>query len=108
MSLLKLPHAIEARLPKTGEEFPWARSVAALSLVTSAALLLTGKRRAGIAIAVAGTAVALIDEPELVKKWWNSIPDYTKSAHELLQRVEDYVDEIADQGERLRKIVRKA
>lgn len=108
MSLLKLPSSIEGRLPADINDVPWTRALAAGSLVASAALMLTGRRKSGIAVAVAGAAVALMEEPELVKKWWDSIPDYTRTAQDLLQRVEGYVGDITEQGERLRRIVRKA
>ena len=42
----------------------WVRTVAAGSLVTGAILLATGKRKAGLTVAAAGTIFALVEDPE--------------------------------------------
>ena len=86
----------------------WVRTVAAGSLVTSALLLISGRRKAGLAVAAAGTAFALAEDPAGVKKVWNSIPDYLDSGHSLLSRFEKFVGELTAQGEKLREVVEKA
>jgi hypothetical protein len=86
----------------------WVRTVAAGSLVTGAILLATGKRKAGLAIAAAGTVFALLEDPQGVKKVWNSIPDYLESGHDFLGRFEKFVGELSAQGEKLRTVVEKA
>jgi hypothetical protein len=86
----------------------WVRTVAAGSLVTGAVLLAGGKRKAGLAIAAAGTIFALVEDPEGVKRVWNSIPDYLDSGHNLLTRFEKFVGELTAQGEKLRAVMEKA
>jgi hypothetical protein len=86
----------------------WVRTVAAGSMVTGAILLATGKRKAGLAVAAAGTIFALIEDPEGVKKVWNNIPDYLESGHGLLGRFEKFVGELSVQGEKLRTVLEKA
>jgi hypothetical protein len=86
----------------------WVRTVAAGSLVTGAVLLATGKRKAGLAIAAAGTIFALVEDPEGVKRVWNNMPDYLESGHTLLGRFEKFVGELTIQGDKLRKVVEKA
>ena len=86
----------------------WVRTVAAGSLVTGAILLATGKRKAGLAVAAAGTVFALVEDPEGVKKVWNSLPDYLESGHSFLSRFEKFVGEVTAQGEKLRSVVEKA
>lgn len=86
----------------------WVRTVAAGSLVTGALLLATGKRKAGLAVAAAGTAFALAEDPAGVKKVWNSLPDYLENGHSLLSRFEKFVGELTAQGEKLRSVVEKA
>ena len=70
------------------------RTVAAGSLVTGAVLLASGKRKAGLAVAAAGTIFALVEDPEGVKKVWNNIPDYLDNGHSLLSRFEKFVGEV--------------
>ena len=85
----------------------WVRTVAAGSLVTGAVLLATGKRKAGLAVAAAGTVFALVEDPAGVKKVWNSLPDYLENGHSMLTRFETFVGELSSQGEKLRTIVEK-
>jgi len=76
--------------------------------LTRAILLATGKRKAGLAVAAAGTIFALVEDPEGVKKVWNNIPDYLDSGHSLLGRFEKFVGELTVQGEKLRTVFEKA
>jgi hypothetical protein len=85
----------------------WVRTVAAGTLVTGAVLLASGKRKAGLAIAAAGTVFALVEDPEGVKKVWNNIPDYLDNGHNLLSRFEKFIGELSSQGEKLRSVVEK-
>ena len=96
------------RLLENGVDKNWVRTVAAGSLVTGAILLATGKRKAGLAEAAAGTIFALVEDPEGVKKVWNNIPDYLDSGHTLLGRFEKFVGELTIQGEKLRTVFEKA
>ncbi len=86
----------------------WVRAVAAGSLATGAILLATGKRKAGLTLAAAGTVVALVEDPAGVKKVWNDIPGYIENGRSLLGRFEKFVGELAAQGENLRTVVEKA
>jgi hypothetical protein len=96
------------RLIDGGWDKNWVRTVAAGSLVTGAVLLAGGKRKAGLAIAAAGTIFALVEDPEGVKRVWNNIPDYLDSGHNLLTRFEKFVGELTAQGEKLRAVMEKA
>src|ERR1700744_510366 len=64
----------------------WVRTVAAGTLVTGAVLLASGKRKAGLAVAAAGTVFALVEDPEGVKKVWKNIPGYLDHGHSMLTR----------------------
>ena len=96
------------KMLNSGWDKNWVRTVAAGSLVTGAILLATGKRKAGLAVAAAGTAFALVEDPAGVKKVWNSLPDYLENGHTLLGRFEKFVSELTLQGEKLRSVVEKA
>ncbi len=82
------------RLLDQGWDKNWVRTVAAGSLVTGAVLLASGKRKAGLAVAAAGTVFALLEDPEGVKKVWNNIPDYLDNGHSMLSRFEKFVGEL--------------
>src|SRR5271170_3889086 len=108
MSLSTFPKQIEAKLPSNLNSVPWTRSLAAGTLLTSAVLLVLGKRKAALAVAAAGGAVALIEDPETVRRFWNDIPEYVKAGQRLLARVEGLAEQAAEQGERLKDLLRRA
>jgi hypothetical protein len=98
---MKLPRQIEANLT----EIPWTRSVAAGSLIVSALLLISGKRKSSLAVAAAGATIALLENPQAVKDAWESMPRFVRAGQDFLLRVEDFVDELNKQGGRLRKVL---
>ncbi|HVJ07971.1 MAG TPA: hypothetical protein VM554_06280 [Acidisarcina sp.] len=102
-----MPKQIEARLPRSAKEFPWTRTVAVGSLIAGVCLLLGGKRKAGVGLAAAGTIIALAEEPEVIKEWWEGIPGYVKTGQNLLQKIEGFVEQLAEQGESVRRMVRR-
>ncbi len=83
----------------------WTRGVAAGSLLAGALLLVTGYRRAGLAVAAAGAAVGLLEHPQAVRDFWNSIPDLVHSSQDFLSRAESFVDELNRQGARVRDML---
>jgi len=89
------------------ESTNWARIAAAGSLVAGGILLLTGNRRAGLLTAASGTALALLDQQETVKEWWNALPGYIENVQQVLGQVEETVAEVAAQRERLHRILNK-
>lgn len=104
---LSIPQQIEGRLPRQVKDVPWTRTIAAGSLLTSVILLAAGKRRAAVATAAAGTALALMEEPHVVKAFWDNVPGYVKTAQHYLARIETFVEDLADQGDKVRSILRK-
>jgi hypothetical protein len=83
----------------------WARFAAGGSLLAGGVLLLTGNRRAGLVTAAAGTALAVLDQQETVKAWWNALPGYIEQAQHVLGQVEETVAEVGAQRERLHRIL---
>lgn len=104
---LSIPERIEGRLPRQVKDVPWTRTIAAGSLLTSVILLAAGKRRAAVATAAAGTVLALMEEPQVVRTFWDRMPSYVKTAQHYLARVEAFVEDLADQGDKVRSILRK-
>ena len=103
MKLMKMPKQIEARLPDSLPEVPWTRAFAAGSLIVSAWLLFTGRRKAALAIAAGGAAVALLENPEAARELWKGIPGYLHSAKDMLVRAEEFVEDVAEKGNKLRQ-----
>lgn len=106
MDIKEFPKQLEAKLPegiaRMTNEISWPRTAAVSSLLTSAYLLLNGKRRGAIlAAAVAGVALAL-EHPETAKRIWNEVPNYLRQSHDFLAQLEDVIGQVSEQGEKLR------
>jgi len=97
----KGPPAQAARAGKC-DSADWIRIAAAGTLAASGVLLMTGKRRAGLVVAVTGATLAVIDQKETVSDWWNRLPGYLEEVQGILTRVQSAVNELSTQGERLR------
>jgi ABC-type transporter Mla subunit MlaD len=70
-------------------------------------LLLTGRHRAGLVAAVAGTTLVLLDQQETVRSWWHTLPGYIDDVQRLLGQVQDTVADVAAQRERLRRVLER-
>jgi hypothetical protein len=86
---------------------PWIRYAAAGTLAASGALLVTGKRRAGLLTAVSGAVLAMLDQQEVVCAWWNALPGYLEEVQGLLSRAQCAVEDLSVQGEKLRRVLGK-
>lgn len=96
---------ITRKLETSLSEIPWTRTVAAGSLVVGALLLISGRRKSALAVSAAGAAVALLENPEIVRDVWNSMPRIVRAGQDFLVRIEDFVEELNKQGIRIRKVL---
>lgn len=71
----------------------WARIAAAGSLIAGGVLYLTGQRRAGLVTAVAGAALVLLDQQEVVQTWWRELPNYVNEVQNLLDDMQKLVED---------------
>jgi hypothetical protein len=85
----------------------WLLYTAAGTLVASGVLLVTGNRRAGLAVAATGAALAMLDQQETVKACWEALPGYLNEIQGILARVQGTVEEVAAQGAKLRAMLGK-
>jgi hypothetical protein len=99
--IVKITRQLETSL----SEIPWTRTVAAGSFVVGALLLLTGRRKSALAVSAAGAAVALLENPEIVRDAWNAMPRMVRASQDFLVRIEDFVEELNKQGTHIRKVI---
>jgi hypothetical protein len=97
--------SLDENLP--GGSAAWTRGLAAGSLLTGAVLLATGRRRAGLAVTAAGALIALLEESDNVREVWEKLPDYIQTAQEALGRFEAFTQDLAEQGEKIRRVIRE-
>jgi hypothetical protein len=107
MSLSTFPKQIEAKLPSNLNSVPWTRSLAAGTLLASAVLLVLGKRKSALAAAAAGGAVALIEDPESVRRFWDDIPNYVQAGQKMLGRLEGLIEQVVEQGGQVKEMLKR-
>lgn len=105
VTLLEEPMKISRKIETSLSEIPWTRTIAAGSLVVGALLLITGRRKSALAVSAAGAAVALLENPEIVREAWNAMPRLVRGGQDFLVRVEDFVEELNKQGSHIRKVI---
>jgi hypothetical protein len=81
----------------------WVTIAAATTLAAGGALLVCGRPRAGLVAAASGAALAMLDQQEIVSTWWKALPNYLAEVQEVLGKVQDTLDDISAQRERLHK-----
>ncbi len=89
------------------EAFNWVGFTAGTTLAVAGMLLLSGNRRAGMLTAATGTALAVLDQQETLRSWWNALPDYIDQVQGLLGQVQDTVNTVAVKREALRRALAK-
>lgn len=89
------------------EPMDWVELVAAGTLVAAGILLLTRRHRAGTVVAASGAALAMLDQQDTLRTWWDALPGYIDETQMLLGRVQGSVEELAAQRERLRQVLAK-
>lgn len=83
----------------------WVNLAAGGTLLAGGLLLLTGQRRAGIVMAVAGSALTLLGEQEIVRDWWEQIPTYVDHVQNMIGRVQSSMEELTVTRENLHQAI---
>lgn len=87
------------------EPMDWVRFAAGGTLAAGCLLLVTGRRRAGLVAAASGTALALLDQRDALRSWWDALPGYIDDLQRLLSQVQGTVDELSAQREKLHRVL---
>lgn len=85
----------------------WMRVGAGGTLLAGSLLLLTGKRRAGLLVTAAGTALVLLQEQEMVRSWWNELPGYLEDAQRMLDQAQMTVDDLTSKRDKLMALFKR-
>ncbi len=87
------------------EALNWVGFAAGSALIAGGLLLLSGQRRAGMVAASAGTALALLDQQETLRSWWNVLPAYLDDFQATLTKVQSTVNDVSTKRETLHRIL---
>jgi len=94
----------EAPVPRKCEDLNWLKYAAAGTLAASGALLITGNRRAGLIAAASGAVLAMLDQQEVVRAWWNMLPGFLEELQTTLGKAQTAVQDLSTQGQKLREV----
>jgi hypothetical protein len=83
----------------------WVEVAACGSLITGGLLLLSGQKRAGLVMAASGTALAMLEHEDTLRRWWEALPGYVERAQYMFEHVQDVADKLAEKGESLRRVL---
>jgi|SRR5580658_3544525 len=101
------PDLVPATNESRSDSGDWLLYAAAGTLAAGGVLLVTGNRKAGLAVTATGAALAMLDQQETVKACWEVLPGYLTEIQDILSRVQTTVEEIAAQGAKLRRALGK-
>ncbi|HET7104769.1 MAG TPA: hypothetical protein VFI20_11835 [Terracidiphilus sp.] len=90
---------------RNDDELSWVKVAAGGTLIASGILLLAGQRRAALAAAASGTALALVDQQDTLRALWNQIPGYIDQAQTMIRKAQDAVSDVAVKRESLRSVL---
>jgi len=80
----------------------WVGMAVGGAFVAGTLLLLSGKKRAGLAVTTAATALTMLDQQEIVREWWNKLPRFLDDAQRVVSQVQETVDDLAARSNNLR------
>jgi hypothetical protein len=72
------------------------------TFLTGAALLLSGKKKAGLAVTAGAMALTLLDQQDTIREWWNTLPKYLDDAQRLLDQAQTTIEDLASKRDKLR------
>ena len=98
-------HYAESHRPAKNTD--WMRIGVGASLLTGALLLLTGKRKAGLLATAAGTALAMLDNSDLVSEWWEALPQHLDKAQQILDHTQQTIDDLSAKRDKILEMLGK-
>jgi hypothetical protein len=69
---------------------------AGTALIAGGLLMLGRQRRAGMVVAAAGSALALLDHEEALRAWWKQLPGFVNQVEAVIGQVQQKVSEISE------------
>jgi hypothetical protein len=98
---------METRMGSHASNPDWMRIGVGASLLTGSLLLLTGNKRAGLLVTAAGTALAMLDNKEIVAEWWDALPQYLDKAQHMIEQTQQTVDNLSAKRDAIRTLFKK-
>ena len=106
MGVTSFPHPAnypqgEIMNAKTSEP-DWAGIAVGGTFLAGAALLMCGKKKAGLAVTAGAMALTLLDQQDTIREWWSALPKYLDDAQRLLDQAQTTIEDLANKRDKLR------
>jgi hypothetical protein len=94
----------EGEIVKAHNEPDWVGMAAGGTLLAGALLMLSGKKKAGLAASAGGMVLTLLDQQETIREWWYTLPKHLDNAQRLLDQAHNTIDDLSAKRDKLRSI----
>ncbi len=82
----------------------WMGMAVGGTFLAGALLLLSGKKKAGLAVSAGAMALTLLDQQESIREWWHMLPKYLDDAQRLLDQAQHTIEDLAAKRDKLRSM----
>ncbi len=80
----------------------WVGVAVGGTFLAGALLLLTGKKKAGLAVTAGAMVLTALDQKETMREWWYALPKYLDDAQRLLDQAQSTVEDLAAKRDKFR------
>ena len=85
----------------------WVGIGAGSAFLAGALLLLSGRKKAGIAVTAGAMTLTLLDQQATLKEWWNTLPKYLDDAESVLDKALKTIENLGSKRDKLRSFFDK-
>jgi hypothetical protein len=96
VSILRRRTSLADQAVAPGEPVDWINIAAGTALIAGGLLMLGRQRRAGMVVAAAGSALALLEHEETLRAWWQQLPGFVNQVEGVIGQVQQKVSQIAE------------
>ena len=82
----------------------WVGMAVGGTFLAGALLLLSGKKKAGLAVSAGAMVLTLLDQQETIREWWHTLPKYLDDAQRMLDQAQSTIEDLASKRDKLRSM----
>lgn len=105
MGVTPFPHPAnvpQGEIMKAHKDPDWMGIAVGGTLLTGALLLLSGKKKAGLAVTAGAVVLTVLDQQDTLRGWWSTLPKYLDDAQRLLDQAQNTIEDLAAKRNKLR------
>jgi|SRR6516225_8094247 hypothetical protein len=94
----------EGEIVKAHKESDRMGMAAGGAFLAGGLLLLSGKKKAGLAVTASAMVLTLLDQQETIREWWYTLPKHLDNAQRLLDHAHNTIEDLSAKRDKLRSI----